>query len=118
MGAAVIQTFRLLERGAHLCELVAGPNWPGNPKVIFLDEPTRGVDVGAKAEIHRILRSLARSGIGILMISSELPELVGLCDRVLVVRDGAITGEVKGDHMTEANIMHLASIDSAHVGRG
>ncbi|TIO40680.1 MAG: sugar ABC transporter ATP-binding protein, partial [Mesorhizobium sp.] len=55
------------------------------PKVIFLDEPTRGVDVGAKAEIHRILRDLARAGVGVVVISSELPELIGICDRVLVV---------------------------------
>ncbi|WAJ27926.1 sugar ABC transporter ATP-binding protein [Antarcticirhabdus aurantiaca] len=80
------------------------------PKVIILDEPTRGVDVGAKAEIHRILRELARSGVGILVISSELPELIGLCDRVLVVREGRIAGEVTGDRMTEENIMVLASL--------
>ena len=67
-----------------------------SPRVIFLDEPTRGVDVGAKAEIHRILRDLARSGVGIVVVSSELPELIGLCDRVLVVREGVITGEVDG----------------------
>ncbi|WP_422378464.1 sugar ABC transporter ATP-binding protein [Roseibium sp.] len=81
-----------------------------NPKLIFLDEPTRGVDVGAKAEIHRILRNLAASGVGILVISSELPELIGVCDRVLVVREGRISGEVRGTEMTEENIMHLASV--------
>ena len=81
-----------------------------NPKVIFLDEPTRGVDVGAKSEIHKILRDLARDGVGIIVISSELPELIGLCDRVMVIRDGIISGEVDGDQMTEENIMHLASI--------
>jgi ribose transport system ATP-binding protein len=81
-----------------------------SPKVIFLDEPTRGVDVGAKAEIHRILRDLARSGVGIVVISSELPELIGVCDRVLVVREGRIAGEVTGDEMTEDRIMHLASL--------
>ncbi len=80
------------------------------PKVIFLDEPTRGVDVGAKAEIHRILRDLARSGVGIVVISSELPELIGVCDRVLVVREGRITGEVTGQEMTEDRIMYLASV--------
>jgi ribose transport system ATP-binding protein len=80
------------------------------PKVIFLDEPTRGVDVGAKAEIHRILRELARNGVGIVVISSELPELIGLCDRVLVVREGRITGELAGDEMTEERVMYLASI--------
>ena len=81
-----------------------------NPRVIFLDEPTRGVDVGAKAEIHRILRDLARAGVGIVVISSELPELIGVCDRVLVVREGRITGEVSGAEMTEDRIMYLASI--------
>jgi ribose transport system ATP-binding protein len=81
-----------------------------DPKLIFLDEPTRGVDVGAKAEIHRILRDLARSGVGIVVISSELPELIGVCDRVLVVREGQISGEVSGEDMTEENIMHLASV--------
>jgi len=81
-----------------------------DPKLIFLDEPTRGVDVGAKAEIHRILRDLARSGVGIVVISSELPELIGVCDRVIVVREGRISGEVAGDAMTEENIMHLASV--------
>ncbi|RWC92653.1 MAG: ATP-binding cassette domain-containing protein [Mesorhizobium sp.] len=81
-----------------------------DPKVIFLDEPTRGVDVGAKAEIHRILRGLARDGVGIVVISSELPELIGICDRVLIVREGRITGEVAGAEMTEENIMVLASL--------
>ena len=81
-----------------------------NPRVIFLDEPTRGVDVGAKAEIHTILRNLARDGIGIVVISSELPELIGVCDRVIVIREGEISGEVSGDAMTEENIMHLASV--------
>jgi len=81
-----------------------------DPKVIFLDEPTRGVDVGAKAEIHRILRDLARSGVGIVVISSELPELIGVCDRVLVVREGRLAGEVTGEAMTEDRILYLASV--------
>lgn len=80
-----------------------------NPKVIFLDEPTRGVDVGAKAEIHKILRDLANQGVGVLVISSELPELIGVCDRIAVVCEGRITGELVGDEMTEKNIMQLAS---------
>ena len=80
-----------------------------SPRVIFLDEPTRGVDVGAKSEIHRILRDLATSGVGIVVVSSELPELIGLCDRVLVVREGHISGEVEDDTLTEENIMRLAS---------
>ncbi|WP_401491877.1 sugar ABC transporter ATP-binding protein [Streptomyces sp. NPDC091377] len=87
-----------------------------NPQVIFLDEPTRGVDVGAKAEIYTILRDLARDGIGIVVISSELPELIGVCDRVIVVREGEVSGEVVGDAMTEENIMHLASIAERKQG--
>ncbi|WP_108859532.1 sugar ABC transporter ATP-binding protein [Ruegeria sp. Alg231-54] len=84
-----------------------------NPRLIFFDEPTRGVDVGAKSEIHRILRELATEGVGIVVISSELPELIGVCDRVLVVREGRISGQVTGDEMTEVNIMHLASVMDA-----
>ena len=79
------------------------------PKVIFLDEPTRGVDVGAKAEIHGILRALAESGVGVAVISSEMPELIGLCDRVLVVSEGRISGELSGHDLTETNIMTLAA---------
>jgi ribose transport system ATP-binding protein len=79
------------------------------PKVIFLDEPTRGVDVGAKAEIHAILRGLASEGVGIAVISSEMPELIGLCDRVLVISEGRIAGELAGEDITETNIMTLAA---------
>lgn len=81
-----------------------------DPKVIFLDEPTRGVDVGAKAEIHRIIRDLANRGVGVVVISSELPELIGVCDRVLVIREGRIAGEVAGNDMTEDRIIYLASV--------
>ncbi|EHP42923.1 ABC transporter ATPase [Cupriavidus basilensis OR16] len=65
------------------------------PRVLILDEPTRGVDIGAKSEIYRLINALAQSGVAILMISSELPEVVGLCDRVLVMREGALAGEVR-----------------------
>ena len=79
------------------------------PKVILMDEPTRGIDVGAKTEIHRLLRELAGSGIGIVVISSEMPELLGLCDRVLVVREGRIAGELGADEMSEEAVIRLAS---------
>ena len=85
-----------------------------DPKVVFLDEPTRGVDVGAKAEIHRILRDLATRGVGVVVISSELPELIGICDRILVVREGQIAGEVAGAEMTEDRIIYLASVGTPH----
>ncbi|MGR3393298.1 ATP-binding cassette domain-containing protein [Sagittula sp.] len=80
-----------------------------NPKVVFLDEPTRGVDVGAKSEIHAILRDLCEQGVGVVVISSELPELIGLSDRIVVLHEGEITGELGLDEMTEEAIIHLAS---------
>ncbi|PTE06847.1 sugar ABC transporter ATP-binding protein [Mesorhizobium helmanticense] len=78
-------------------------------KVLILDEPTRGVDVGAKTEIYRIMRGLAGEGIAILMISSELPEVVGMSDRVVVMREGAISGELTGANISEEAIMSLAT---------
>ena len=73
------------------------PRWLEiGPKVLILDEPTRGVDVGAKSEIYRIIDELAQKGIGVIVISSEMPEIIGVCDRVLVMREGHIAGEVGG----------------------
>jgi ribose transport system ATP-binding protein len=69
----------------------------GGPRLLLLDEPTRGVDVGAKVEIYQRLRGLANDGLGVLVASSELPELVGLCDRVTVMRGGCSVGEFAGD---------------------
>lgn len=79
------------------------------PAVLLMDEPTRGVDVGAKSEIHRILRELAGQGVGVIVISSELPEIIGLCDRVLVIHEGRLAGEVASDQMTEEVLLRLAS---------
>ncbi len=80
-------------------------------RVLILDEPTRGVDVGAKSEIYRIIRALADEGIGILMISSELPEILGMCHRVIVMREGLVTGELSGEAITEETILHHATLD-------
>jgi len=82
------------------------------PKVLILDEPTRGVDIGAKSEIYRIIDDLARRGVAVLVISSDLPEVVGICDRVVVMREGHMQGEVGGDSgvpITEETIMALAT---------
>ncbi|MBR0800346.1 sugar ABC transporter ATP-binding protein [Bradyrhizobium jicamae] len=81
--------------------------------VLILDEPTRGIDVGAKAEIYRIMRELARSGVAILMISSELTEVIGMADRIIVMREGRVTGELPGGAATEEDIMHLATSENA-----
>ena len=78
-------------------------------RVLIFDEPTRGIDVGAKAEIYALMREFTARGHAIIMISSELPELIGLCDRVLVVSEGRITGELTGPAITERNIMTLAA---------
>ena len=82
------------------------------PKVMILDEPTRGVDIGAKAEIYRIIDQLAQKGVAVLVISSELPEIMGICDRILVMREGHIEGEVGGASgvpVTQEAIMALAT---------
>jgi ribose transport system ATP-binding protein/rhamnose transport system ATP-binding protein len=81
--------------------------------VLILDEPTRGVDVGAKAEIYRVMRQLTARGLGILMISSELQEVIGMADRVLVMREGRISGEVSGAALSEQEIMRLATNSEA-----
>ena len=80
-------------------------------RVLILDEPTRGVDVGARTEIYRIMRSLATEGVAILMISSELPEVVGMSDRVYVMREGVITGLLDTGTITEEAVMDLATHD-------
>jgi ribose transport system ATP-binding protein len=79
------------------------------PGLIVLDEPTRGVDVGAKAEIYVRMRELSRQGVGIVMVSSELPELLGMSDRILVFHEGRISGELEGAEATEQAVMHLAT---------
>lgn len=80
-----------------------------NPDVLIMDEPTRGIDVGAKYEIYQIMINLAKQGKGIIMISSEMPELLGVSNRVMVMCNGKITGEVSGDEMTQENVMHYAT---------
>jgi ribose transport system ATP-binding protein len=83
-----------------------------NPKVLILDEPTRGVDIGAKAEIYSVIQELASKGMAVLFISSELPEIIGVCKRVVVMREGVIMGEVGGEtgiEVTQQNIMKFAT---------
>jgi ribose transport system ATP-binding protein len=88
------------------------------PKAIILDEPTRGVDVGAKSEIYRIIDELAQNGIAIIVISSDLPEILGIADRVLVMREGRIAGEVTGSAeapIGQEAIMALATGSAGHA---
>jgi len=80
-----------------------------SPKVLIVDEPTRGIDVGAKVEIHRLLRDYARKGNGVIVVSSEMPELIGLCDRILVLHEGRLAGELAGPAATEQALIRLAA---------
>jgi ABC-type sugar transport system ATPase subunit len=80
-----------------------------NPSLLILDEPTRGIDVGAKAEIYQLIRRLAKQGTAIIMISSELPEIIGMSDRILVMYDGRIMGELSPSEATEERILMMAT---------
>jgi len=84
-----------------------------SPTVLILDEPTRGVDVGAKAEIHTIIGDLAAQGVGIIMISSELPEILGVSDRVLVMKEGRLAAELNRDEASQDTIMQIAATGGA-----
>ena len=79
------------------------------PKVLLLDDPTRGVDVGAKAELYRVIDKLCRDGLGILVTSSELPELIALCDRILVLCEGRLTGAFTRGQFSEQALMEAAT---------
>lgn len=87
-------------------------------KVLIFDEPTAGIDVGAKYEIYLLMKKLAQDGVGVIMISSELPELLGLCDRIIVMHDGRITGELDRDEATQEKIMALATLEGEELSDG
>jgi len=81
-------------------------------KVLLFDEPTKGVDVGAKSEIYTVIGDLAAEGLGVIVVSSYLPEVLGLADRVLVMREGGVAGELPAADATEEDVLHLASVGS------
>jgi ABC-type sugar transport system, ATPase component len=83
---------------------------------LILDEPTRGIDVGAKAEIYHLIDDLANQGLGVMFISSDLPEILGLSDRIYVMQNGRISGEMPGPGATEEKVLALAMVD--HLSRG
>ncbi len=85
-------------------------------KVLLFDEPTKGVDVGAKSEIYQLIGDLAADGHGVAVVSSYLPELLGLCDRIVVMREGAVGGEVRAGGATEEDLLRLASPEGGHNG--
>ena len=95
--------------GGNQQKVLMGKWLATNPKILILDEPTRGVDVGAKAEIYMIIDRLAKEGISVIMVSSELNEIINMCDRVLVMSDGRITGELDRSEFTQELIMSFAT---------
>jgi ABC-type sugar transport system ATPase subunit len=95
--------------GGNQQKVVIGRWLATKPKILILDEPTRGVDVGAKAEIYAIMNELTRNGVAIVMISSELPEILNMSDRVVVMCNGTITGSLDRDEMSQERIMRLAT---------
>jgi ABC-type sugar transport system ATPase subunit len=88
------------------------------PEVVVLDEPTRGVDVGAKFEIYRLIDELVAGGAGVLLISSELPEVIAMSDRILVMSSGQIVGELQPHEFSEERILRLAVLGKDHAAIG
>jgi D-xylose transport system ATP-binding protein len=95
--------------GGNQQKVVLGKWLLTNPKILFLDEPTRGIDVGAKQEIYAHINRLAKSGLAIVLVSSELPEVLGLSDRILVLHEGKLTGEFMKNDATPEKVMACAT---------
>jgi rhamnose transport system ATP-binding protein len=95
--------------GGNQQKVVVGKWLAARPRVLIMDEPTRGIDVGAKAEMHRLMDGLASEGLAILLISSELPELLGMCDRVVVMHRGRLAGVLSRQEATQERVMALAT---------
>ncbi len=107
--AAALDTLAGTLSGGNQQKVVLAKWLSTDPRVLIIDEPTRGIDVGTKAEVHRLLSSLAQQGLGILMISSELPEVLGMADRVVVLSEGRVTAELARGAATPESVMHAAT---------
>ena len=79
-----------------------------DPEILFIDEPTKGVDVGTKADFYQIMNDLTKRGVSIVMVSSDMPELISMSDRCIVISEGKITAELTGDEINENNVMKAA----------
>lgn len=115
-AARVRQIIRQLSGGNQQKTLFARA-LAGSPRVLLLDEPTRGVDVGAKSDIFALIRQISASGTGIVMVSSDLPELLGLCDRILIMRKGCLVETVSADGLTEEQLLALCYGEVSHDNR-
>ena len=105
---SVNQTARSLS-GGNQQKVIFGRWILTQPDVLLLDEPTRGIDVGAKYEIYQLIQDLAKQGKAVVMVSSEMPELLGVCNRIVVMSGGRVAGEVDADNTTQEEIMTLAA---------
>ena len=101
--------------GGNQQKLVLAKWLATEPRVLIVDEPTRGIDVGTKAEVHRLLSQLAGRGVAVLMISSELPEVLGMADRVLVMHEGRLSAELTRAEANEERIMRAATGQTAEA---
>ena len=95
--------------GGNQQKIVLGKWLLINPDILLLDEPTRGIDVGAREEIYEIINNMAKEGKTIIVVSSDMPELLKICPRIVVMYEGRIMGQLEGEERTEENVMTLAS---------
>jgi ABC-type sugar transport system ATPase subunit len=96
--------------GGNQQKVIIGRWLMNNPQILFMDEPTHGIDVGAKQEIYQIINDMSKLGVSIVFVSSELPEILTLCDRILVMNKGRIRGEFDNIDLTQDQIMEAAVI--------
>jgi len=108
--APSVKTLCAALSGGNQQKVVLGRWLITHPKVLLLDEPTRGIDVGAKAEIYQLINRLAAQGIGIIVISSELPEVIGIADRILTLCEGRLTAEFRRDEATQEKLLYAATL--------
>jgi ABC-type sugar transport system ATPase subunit len=96
--------------GGNQQKVVIGKGLMTDPKILLMDEPTRGVDIGAKGEMFQIASNLAKQGLSIIIIASELKEIISISDRIIVLSSGMVTGEFQGDEIDEENIIRASSV--------
>ena len=106
--APSVQSMVINLSGGNQQKVILGKWLMKNPQILLIDEPTKGIDVGTKADFYKILDDLANGGMSIILVSSDMPELVSVSDRVLVMSSGNMTGELNGSDINQANVMKLA----------
>ena len=113
MSVKLASPFQKIVRlsGGNQQKVIIGRWLASDPKILILDEPTRGVDVGAKVEIYEIIDNLVKSGVSVIMISSELPEVLGMSDRIIVMGEGQIRGVLSREEANQERIMSLATTE-------